>query len=112
MKFWSIFTFSYIGIFLILCLVFMKDLDQASNIFFYMMTILFAVSWLIAMKQDGVGEVSRQAIRKFNFHMKSKASQSYLEDDEVMNPNMKDINLKETTQRFKWTVFHFLIFIK
>ena len=103
MKFWSILTFSYIGIFLILCLVFMKDLDQASNIFFYMMTILFAVSWLIAMKQDGVGEVSRQAIRKFNFHMKSKASQSYLEDDEVMNPNMKDINLKERNV-YDWVI--------
>ena len=72
-------------------------------IFFYMMTILFAVSWLIAMKQEGVGEVSRQAIRKFNFHMKSKASQSYLEDDEVMNPNMKDINLKERNV-YDWVI--------
>ena len=35
--------------------------------------------------------------------MKSKASQSYLEDDEVMNPNMKDINLKERNV-YDWVI--------
>lgn len=95
MKFWGIFTIGYIGLFAVLCLIFLKDLDQAANIYFYIMTIAFAASWIIAMKQDGVGEVSRQAVRKFNFHMKSKASQDYLKDDEIMNPNMKELHLKE-----------------
>src|SRR5699024_12190992 len=81
----------------------MMDLIQAIIIFFFMMSFFFEIGWLIAMKQDGVGEVSRQAIRKFNFHMKSKASKSYLEDDEVMNPNMKDINLKERNV-YDWVI--------
>ncbi|MCE5039604.1 DUF3899 domain-containing protein [Mammaliicoccus sciuri] len=97
MKFWGIFTIGYIGLFAVLCLIFLKDLDQAANIYFYIMTIAFAASWIVAMKQDGVGEVSRQAVRKFNFHMKSKASQDYLKDDEILNPNMKELHLKERT---------------
>nr|WP_263313847.1 DUF3899 domain-containing protein [Mammaliicoccus sp. Marseille-Q6498] len=95
MKFWGIFTFLYVGIFLLLCLIFMKDLDQASNIYFYIMTLLFAASWVLAMKQDGVGAVSRQAVRKFNFHMKSKASQDYLKNDELMNPDLKEIHIND-----------------
>lgn len=107
MKYWSIFTISYIGLFLLLCLIFLKDIDQAINIYFYIMTLLFAASWVFAMKQDGVGTVSRQAIRKFNFHMKSKASQDYLKDDEMMNPSMKELHLKERKQ-YNW-IFSFVV---
>ncbi|MGO1759287.1 MAG: DUF3899 domain-containing protein [Mammaliicoccus vitulinus] len=103
MKFWGIFSISYIGIFLLLCLIFLKDVDQAVNIYFYIMTLFFAASWLLAMKQDGVGKVSRQALRKFNFHMRSKASQDYLKDDQLMNPNMNNLHLKETKQ-YNWIV--------
>ncbi|MDT3995586.1 DUF3899 domain-containing protein, partial [Mammaliicoccus fleurettii] len=71
------------------------------------MTLLFAASWVLAMKQDGVGTVSRQAIRKFNFHMKSKASQDYLKDDEMMNPSMKELHLKERKQ-YNW-IFSFVV---
>lgn len=106
MKYWSIFTISYIGLFLLLCLIFLKDIDQAINIYFYIMTLLFAASWVLAMKQDGVGNVSRQAIRKFNFHMKSKASQDYLKDDEMMNPSMKELHLKDRKQ-YNW-IFSFV----
>lgn len=107
MKFWSIFTTLYIGIFLLLCLIFLNNIQEASNIYFYVMTVLFAVSWIIAMKQDGVGTVSRQAIRKFNFHLKSKASQEYLQDDPLMNPNMKDISIKER-KKYEW-LFPFVV---
>lgn len=101
MKYWYIISSVYIVILLLLSLLFINHLDLASNIYFYIMTVLFATSWFIAMKQDGVGEVSRQAIRKFNFNMKSKASQDYLKNDKMMNPNMKDIHIKER-KRYNW----------
>ncbi|WP_323702885.1 DUF3899 domain-containing protein [Mammaliicoccus sp. Dog046] len=101
MKYWYIISLVYIVIFLLLSVVFMNHLDQASNIYFYIMTVLFAVSWFMAMRQDGVGDVSKQAIRKFNFHMKSKASQEYLKNDDMLNPNMKDIHIKER-KRINW----------
>lgn len=108
MKFWSIITFSYLSILLFLCLIFMNQLDLASNIFFIITTISLIISWVLVMSQDGVGQVSKTAVRKFNFHLKSKGTQEYIKDDPILNPDMRKLHEVTRVQR-AWVIPYAII---